>query len=160
MNARFTRDPRNARRVTLHFPCELPILVVLSRPQPWAPGFPCIVSRATRLAGLAERLARVNAGRFSVELPHPWRSYHNFLEELVVVPGLVQLVHGDRYSLTIDVGGCFATRDVCHAVADCVTRHFYPADTIAVEPAPEYRRAVPNLAGPDQKAVTQPTPQA
>ncbi len=134
MKVMLTRD---VNRVTIHFSCELPILIPTFQPHEWALPYPWLLSRATSLAGFADRLCRVNAGKFSVELSSPGQSFRDFVEELVVVPGLVQVLDSDRYSLTIETGECFSTATVCQAVADCVTRHFHPTETAIVEGEPE-----------------------
>lgn len=136
MNVLFARDSQDQNRITLHFPCELPVLVVSSRPHPWSMGVPWQLSRTTHVASFANRLARANIGKFAVELTDHRKSFCDFVEELLAVPGFVRLVHGDRYSLSIDVGRCFPTRTVCQAVADRVARHFYPEETAVVHPVP------------------------
>jgi hypothetical protein len=106
------------------------------RSRPGLPGFRCRLSRNTPLAGLGEHLAKVNRGRCYVELVRPEKTFRDFAAELVVVPGLIELVAGDRYSLTIKIGRCFDTQSVCLDVTACVVRHFYTGEKAVVEYLP------------------------
>jgi len=133
MKVAFTHESKNRNLATLHFPCELPILVPVLRSHAWAPRRPWLLSRSTRLASFAACLSRVNRGRFFIELPSPTKTFQEFAEELVVLEGFIRLYDGSRYTLTIEAGRCFPIRSVCQAVAEVVCRHFYPAKTVRVE---------------------------
>ena len=132
----YTTEVMDEGLVTIHFPCELPVLVPTLRPRPWLPGFRCGLSRNMPLNGLGEHLAKVNRGRCYVELARPESTFRAFAADLVVVPGLIELVTGDRYSVTIKIGRCFDIRSVCQDVAACVLRYFYPDETGVVEYLP------------------------
>ena len=118
---------------------------------------PWRLTRATHLAGFADYLSRTNQGRFSVELPRPRETFQGFLEELVVIEGLTCVLETSRYSLTIDVGRCFPLLPVCQAVADCVVRHFHPAETVVVEPDMKARFPESNRRAPVRAAEQGPT---
>ena len=128
----YTTETTHEELVTIHFPCELPVLVPTVRARPWLPGFRCRLSRSTPLAGLGEHLAKANRGRCYVELARPAETFRNFAADVVVIPGLIELVAGDRYSLTLKIGRCFDQPSVCLAVAGCVLQHFYPGESAAV----------------------------
>jgi len=133
MRAALTYVPNQPNLVELHMSCELPLF-----PPPFRPRYPGlgrtrVLCRDTHLSRLAEHLCRINLGKFSLELPRPRETFLAFLEELVLVKGLVRVVDVARYSLTLETGRCFSCLAVCQALADCVVRHFYPTETVVVQ---------------------------
>lgn len=132
MKVAFSRPNRDGW-ITLHFNRELPLAPMETGPLPFMRS-PAQLSRATRLQRLAVRMAETNRGRFVVELGNPVLGFLRFLEELVFLPGVEQVGINGRYRMEVRIGGLFAPREVANTVADCVRRHFYPEEELAVRP--------------------------
>ncbi len=129
MKFTLTCNEQQRQHVEVHFSEELPVFPRRGRYSgPWGPGRAPLAGRHSDLSNYAARLARVNRGKFSVELLRPHATYLEFLEELVTIQGLEETLDSSRYSLTISVGRCFDRQAVAQRVASCVCRHFYPRE--------------------------------
>ncbi len=118
----------------MHFSCELP-LFPRARQMWWI----ChrVLSRRTRVWDLAQQMARENRGRFVVELGDPQRTFAEFLQELLTLPGVDRVQDAQRYSLVLEVGRAFDRDEVARKVAECVRRYFYPEERLEMVPLKE-----------------------
>ncbi len=133
MKAMVTHVYNQPNLVELHLSSELPLFPPPFRPRFAGPEQTRLFCRGAHLGRLADHLCRINRGKFSLELPQPRETFLSFLEEIVVVEGLVRVVDAARYSLTIEVGKCFSVLPVFQTIADCIVRHFYPSETVVVQ---------------------------
>jgi hypothetical protein len=104
MKFTLTRDEQQLSHLEVHFSVELPVFPKRTRYSAnWPHGRSVLPGRHSDLAAYARRMVRANHGRFSVEIPWPQAKYLAFLEELVTVEGLTEIVDSSRYSLTVAV---------------------------------------------------------
>lgn len=134
MKFTLTCNEQHLSHVEVHFSAELPVFPRRTRYSgPWAHGRAPLPGRHSDLAASAARLARINRGKFCVEMTRPYATYLAFLEELVTIEGLEEAIDSSRYSLTIAVARCFDRQVVAQRVASCVCRHFYPGETAELD---------------------------
>jgi len=125
----------SAHSYQLHFSCEFPMMPhqIPYAKQEIPIGYPVFpLDRRSPIRRLARRMARLNRGRFCVELADPVEVYSQFLFDLVHVTGVNSVEGIDRYTLHVRVAGCFGLRATVRSVAECVARHFYPDESIDV----------------------------
>lgn len=123
---------RGRHSVEIHFSRELPLFPkhqrTLRTSEPKV-----MLTRSVDMERVAELMAQVNVGKICVEMGQPRATFRQFILDLIVLDGVEMLVDAERYTLTIRVGRCFTPETVCRSVAECIQRHFYPAEQLECE---------------------------
>lgn len=116
---------------TLHFDRPLPRLAAATLRPFFIPSYDLLRASTPRARKQMSRvLARLNAGQTPFELPAAAKTYREFLESLVPIPGLISTGECDRYSVTIQVGTLFDPLAVGTRIAECLQRFFYPDEQL------------------------------
>ena len=126
----------SAHLYQFHFSRDLPVMPNrLPHPRQDLPiGFPVFpLDRRTPIRRLARRVARLNRGRFCVELANPVSVFSKFLFELIHTPGVDSIDAMNRYTVQVRVACFFGLTGTARLVGECVARHFYPDETVDVE---------------------------
>ncbi len=126
----------SAHLYQFHLSRDLPVMPNrMTHPKHDLPiGFPVFpLNRRTPIRRLARHMARLNRGRFCVELANPVGVFSKFLFELIHIPGVTCVDAMDRYTIQVRVACFFGLTGTARLVGECVARHFYPDEPVEIE---------------------------